>query len=40
MIGDYNDETNFPHKILLTDTQVSRVGKTFTNNSSANIKLL
>ena len=22
-IGDYNDETNFPHKLLLTHTQVS-----------------
>ena len=23
MIGDSNDETNFPHKLLLTDRQVS-----------------
>ena len=22
LIGNYNDETNFPHKLLLTDTQV------------------
>ena len=23
MIGDSNDETSFPHKLLLTDTQVT-----------------
>ena len=23
MVGDSNDETNIPHKLLLTDTQVS-----------------
>ena len=40
MIGDYNDEINLSRKILLTDTQVSTVRKTFANNSSANIKLL
>ena len=39
MIGDSKDETNFPHKLLLTDTQVSRPRKTFANGSSANIKL-
>ena len=32
-------EINFPHKLLLTDTQVSRFHKAFTNCSSANIKL-
>ena len=37
--GDSNDENNFFHKSLLTDTQVSRLGKAFTNYSSANIKL-
>ena len=36
MIGDLNDETNFQHKSLLTDTQVSRLCKAFANNSSAN----
>ena len=40
MIGDSNDETNFPHKFLLTDRQVSKFCKAFPNNSSANIKLL
>ena len=24
LIGNCNDETNFPHKVLLTDTQVSK----------------
>ena len=38
-IGDSNDENNFPHKLLLNDTQVSRLRKAFANNSSANIKL-
>ena len=39
MIVDYNDEANFPNKWSVTDTQVSRLRKTFTNNSSANLKL-
>ena len=34
-----NDETNFPHKLLLTDRQVSSVQKPSANNSSADIKL-
>ena len=38
IIGDSNDETNFPHK-LLTYRDVSRFHKAFSNNSSANIKL-
>ena len=38
-IGDSNDETNFSHKSLLTDRQVSGLRKTFANNSSANIRL-
>ena len=39
VIGVSNDETNFRHKLLLTDAQVSRFRKTFANNSSANITL-
>ena len=39
VIGVSNDETNFRHKQLLTDAQVSRFCKTFTNNSSANVTL-
>ena len=37
-IGDSKDENNFPHKLLLTNTLVSKLCKAFTNNSSANIK--
>ena len=32
MIGDPNDETNFLHRLLLTDTQVLRLHKAFVNN--------
>ena len=39
MIGHSNDEINFPHKLLLTNRQVSRLCKAFANNSSANLKL-
>ena len=37
MIG--NNETNFPHKLLLTNRQVGNLRKSFANNSSADIKL-
>ena len=37
MIGD--NETNFSHKLLLTNRQVASVRKTFASNSSAVIKL-
>ena len=37
MIGD--NETNFPHKLLLTDRQVSSLREYFANNLSADIKL-
>ena len=37
IVGDSNDENNFPHKLLLT--QVSKLCKTFANGSSANMKL-
>ena len=39
VVGDSNDENNFPLKLLLTNTQVSRLCKAVANNSSANIKL-
>ena len=39
VVGDSNDETNFPHELLLTNTQVSRFRKAFANSSSANMKL-
>ena len=37
MIGD--NETDFPHKLLFTNRQVSNLRKAFANNSSADIKL-
>ena len=37
MIGD--NETNFPHKLLLTNRQVANLRKAFANHSSADIKL-
>ena len=40
VIGDSDNETNFPHKLFLTDRQVSKLRQTFLNNWSANIKLL
>ena len=38
LIGSFNDETNFSHKLILIDTQVSKIRKAFANSSSANIK--
>ena len=38
MVADSNDETNFPHELLLTDRQVSGIRKAFSNNSSVDIK--
>ena len=37
MIGD--NETNFPHKLLLTNRQVLNLCKAFANHSSTDIKL-
>ena len=37
MIGD--NETNFPHELLLTNRQVANIRKAFANNSSTDIKL-
>ena len=39
LIGNSNDETNFPHKLLFTNTKVSRIRKFIVSGSSANIKL-
>ena len=38
VVGDSNDENDFPHK-LLTNTKVLRLRKAFANGSSPNIKL-
>ena len=37
IVGDSNDENNFPHKSSLTNTPVSKIRKAFANVSSANI---
>ena len=39
MIGNSDDETNFPHKLLLTNREFANLRKVFVNNSSADIKL-
>ena len=39
IVGDSNDENNYPHKLLLTNTQASKLRNAFADNSSANIKL-
>ena len=31
VVGDSNDENNFPHRLLLTNTQVSKNLKAFAN---------
>ena len=39
MLGNSTDETNFPHKLLLTGKQTLRLRNVFLYNSSANISL-
>ena len=39
MIGNSNDETNFPHELLLTDRQVANLRKAFAKHTSTDIKL-
>ena len=39
VIGNSNDENNCLHKLLFTNTQVSKLWKDFADNSSVNIKL-
>ena len=39
MIGNSNNETNFPHGLLLVNSQVANLSKAFTNNSPTDIKL-
>ena len=39
-VGDSNDKNDFPHKLLSSNTQFSKLGKSFANGSSINIKLL
>ena len=39
MIGNSDDNTNFPHELLLTNRQVANLSKAFANHTSADIKL-
>ena len=39
MVGDSNDEANFPQKLLLTKRQALKLLKAFENIFSPNIKL-
>ena len=39
MIGNSDDETNFPHQLLLTKGQVANLRKTFANNLLIDIML-
>ena len=39
MIGNSDDEVNFPHKLLLTNRQVASIRKAFANQTSTDIKL-
>ena len=39
MIGNSDDETNFPDKLLLTNRQVANLCNAFANHTSTNIKL-
>ena len=38
MVGNSDDETNFPHKLLLTNRQTLSLRKAFNNHTSADIK--
>ena len=38
MVGNSNNETNFPHKLLLTNRQILSLRKAFNNHTSADIK--
>ena len=39
MIDNLDDETNFPHKLLLTNRQVTNLRKPFASHTSTDIKL-
>ena len=39
MIGNFDVETNFPHKLLLTTRQVANFCKAFVNHLSTDVKL-
>ena len=39
MVSNSNDNTNFPHELLLTNRQIANICKAFANHSSIDIKL-
>ena len=39
MVGNSNDNTNFPNELLLTNRKVANIRKAFAKNTSADIKL-
>ena len=39
VVSNSNDDINFPHKLLITNTQVLKLRKAFAKKFSANIKL-
>ena len=39
MVSNSNDNTNFPHELLLTKRQVANIRKAFAKNISIDIKL-
>ena len=39
MTGNPGDETNFPHKLLLTNRQIANLRKDFPNHTPTDIKL-
>ena len=39
MIGNSDDEANFPHKLLLTNKRVANLRRAFASHTSTDIKL-
>ena len=39
MVSNSNDNTNFPHELLLTNRQVANIRKAFAKNTSTDVKL-
>ena len=39
MVSNSNDNTNFPHELLLNNGQVANIRKAFAKNTSTDIKL-
>ena len=40
MVGNSNNESNYPHKLLLTNRQILSLRKAFNNHTSADIEFL